>query len=48
MDANVEEAVGHIRKVSEKSLDLASPVLFEERRGIVDLQSSLRCDTPNL
>ena len=36
------------RKVSEKSLDLASPVLFEERRDIVDLQSPLRCDTPNL
>ena len=42
------ESVCHIRKVSEKSIDLASPVLFEERRDIVDLQSPLRCDTPNL
>ena len=48
MDASVEEAVCHIRKVSEKSLDLASPVLLEERRDIVGLQSPLRCDNPNL
>ena len=33
------ESVCHIRKVSEKSLDLAFPVLFEERRDIVKFLS---------